>query len=118
MIKIPALRPTLREKTRYIAFQAESQDSITKKDVEQAIKHELFSFLGATTAAKAGLKIMNTEMNKGTCTGIIKIERDFVDNVRASLTLTRSINNKPAFIRSLRTSGMIAKAKEGLPYAN
>ncbi len=107
MIPIPALRPTLREKTRYVSFLASSDGQLRRSDVEDALRQQLMLFMGTEQYARAGIQLLNTRFNAGTGEGIIKTERDYVDHVRASLLLTRFVRNTPALFRSVRVSGMM-----------
>jgi len=94
--------PTLKEKKRYIVFEAISEEKISKDDLEKTVNLGLKDFLGKLLLAKSGARIMKTKNNKG----IILVNNKYVNEVKSSLLMIK----KPVF-RSILTTGTIKKAK-------
>ncbi len=115
MNKLRPLKPSMREKTRHIAFEIITKDKNANIDfthADNAILGSIKSLIGDLGTAKAGpIVVKNLYKNNK---GIIKTERKYVDHIKASLSLITNINNNQVIVRSTKTSGMIAKASEAL----
>ena len=110
MRKIKALMPSLREKKRYVAFEVNSQDRLNSFEVGRAIMNSAINFMGELGLAGAGMMHL-PEVYKNN-KGIVRVNHQYLDNARASFALIKSINNKPATIKSLSASGAINKVKK------
>ncbi|MBN2251190.1 MAG: ribonuclease P protein component 2 [Candidatus Altiarchaeota archaeon] len=109
------LKPTLREKNRYIAFEIVSEEKHPREVIVKALWNAVLRFLGESGAGKTSLWIMDwdEEVQKG----IIKVNHRETDNVKAALTLMKEIRksdgNKNACIyRTLTVSGTLKKLRE------
>ena len=111
-MKLKTLKPSMREKTRHIAFEIITDNSIEFKHADRAILSSIKSLIGDLGTAKAAPIVVKNlyKDNKG----VIKTERKYVDHVKASLTLIKDINSSQVLVRSTKTSGMIKKAAEAL----
>lgn len=109
MRKIKALMPSLREKKRYVAFEINSQERFNSFEVGKAIMNSALNFIGELGVSGAGIMHL-PEVYKNN-KGIIRVNHQYLDYARASFALIKSINNKPATIKSLSTSGSINKVK-------
>jgi len=69
------LKPSMREKKRYLLVKGKNP----KENIEEALK----DFLGVLGMSKLGLGWIKTEKDSA----IISINREMVDNVRASLVV-------------------------------
>ena len=112
MNKLRPLKPSMREKTRHIAFEIVTDKSIDFKHADSAILNSIKSLIGDLGTAKASPIVVKNlyKDNKG----IIKTERKYVDHIKASLTLINKINDNEVLVKSTKTSGMIKKASEAL----
>jgi len=68
-----SLRPSMREKKRYLFVEGEE----LRKNIEKAI----FEFIGSFGFSKTGLEFIKSDKNSA----IISVNRKMVDSVRASL---------------------------------
>jgi len=101
--------PSMKEKNRYIVFQAESKYAQTSTEIKKAITDSVLNFLGELETAKSGFLIMKEfKKNKG----IIKTNSKYVDKIRTSLSLVKSANNKKIKIKTIKVSGILKKARE------
>jgi len=71
----------------------------------------MLSFIGIKGSAQAGMIFLAEEYNQKKQTGLIKIDNKHVDELKASLTLVKTIENDQVIIRSLGASGTIKQAK-------
>ncbi len=103
------LRPSLREKKRYIVFEIDSRHDFTAKQAKDAAISSCLRYIGEFGTAKANPYFINNvyKSNKG----IIRVNNKAVEPVRACLAMVDSIDNKKAMIRTLGISGILKKAK-------
>ncbi len=105
--------PTLREKTRYLAFEIISDHKIKDfKAISKEIQAQSLLFLGQLGLAKAGMRILPEKWNLELQKGIIKVNHKHVDELKSSLTLIEKINNKKVVIKSTGVSGILKKAEQ------
>ena len=99
----------MREKFRYITFKIEGWDgSSSFEEFSSAFSREFERLFGSITLGVANPVMLRENFNPENGTGIIRVERSHTDRVRAVFAASRFGN---AYIRSLRVSGSIRKAK-------
>ena len=98
-----AFLPVLREKKRYLVFEAIG--NISQNELFSMIKASFASFFGILGLAKASPIIMEDyyKDNKG----IIRVNRGYIDHARASLALVQGV-----IVQSKYVGGSIRSAKE------
>jgi ribonuclease P/MRP protein subunit POP5 len=106
------LKPTLRERNRYITFEVSSDSLLERKPVVDAIWATLLRLFGEVGAAKTSLWVMDWEKEKKR--GIIKVNHKNVKTLRQSMALIKEIDGKKASINTLTTSGTLKGARERL----
>lgn len=107
--KIKPLLPSLKERNRYLVFEVISSSKIAFSDVVKKIQAACKSFFGELGMAKAGVFVMpdKWKMNKG----IIRLNHDMLDQVKAALTMIKDINGVPVVVQSVGVSGILKKAE-------
>jgi len=103
------LPPTLRDKNRYIAFQLIGERPFRKDEVKRAIWEASLSALGVLGSAKA--KPWFIRFDEKSQTGIVRVDRKHVEELRFALTLVTEINGSRAIFRTLGVSGTIKRLK-------
>ena len=103
------LPPTLRDKHRYIAFQLIGERPFRGDEVREAIWKASLSTLGVLGSAKA--KPWFIKFNERSQTGIVRVDRKHVEELRLALTLVTEINGSKAIFRTLGVSGTIKRLK-------
>ena len=103
------LPPTLREKHRYIAFQLIGERPFRKGEVKKTIWEASLSTLGVLGSAKA--KPWFIRFDEKSQTGIVRVDRKHVEELRFALTLVTEINGSKAIFRTLGVSGTIKRLK-------
>lgn len=104
---IPALRPTTRERQRYLTYEAHSDMPFDSTTLRTGIQGELLSFLGELSYGEAGIQMMHVQRNQG----VIRMNHTHVDHVKTGLMMIRDIQGKQVNVRSVTVSGMLHKAK-------
>ena len=109
MAKKTILKPTLREKKRYIAFEIVSKNRLQAKDVAETVWQSCLGYLGEKGCAAAGIHFLNEQWNQEKQKGMIRVENNHVNDLKTALALVKKIGNEEIVIRSLGTSGIINK---------
>lgn len=106
-----AVLPSFREKKRYLAFEILSKDKSSFAAVKDAILTSCSQFLGTLGMAKAGIIILGDKFSKEKQKGLIKVNNKYVNELKASLALIKTMDKKSTIIKSLGVSGMLTKAE-------
>ena len=104
------LLPSLKQKKRYIVFEILSEQKFTFPEVKEEVERALLLFLGQLGIAKTSPMLIREKYKNNKF--IIKINHKYVDEVKAALTLSKTIKNTPVIIKSVITAGTIKKASE------
>ena len=104
------LIPTQRERNRYIAFKLISDSRFKREEVVKAVWDTVLRFLGESGASRTSLWLMDWSDEKQN--GILKVNHNSVDEVRAALALLKDINKENCIPHVLGVSGTIKKSKE------
>jgi ribonuclease P/MRP protein subunit POP5 len=105
------LPPSLRGRTRYLAFDAISEQKILLDDLINTIWHSVLNFLGEIGTSRANIKIIKDTYDDNRQMGILRCSHDDVENVRSALTLIQRIGDVRVILRVLGISGSIKAAK-------
>lgn len=110
MLRIKPLRPSLREKKRYLVYQVLEADDVRMPVLHKALVTKVNELLGVFDAANAG--ILPLECDEKSRQGILRMNHTAVQRVRACFVLIDSLKGTSVQITSLGTSGILKKAKE------
>lgn len=108
MIKLKGLRPSLREKKRYLVYQVHTDKSLNMKSFQDKLIVKIQELLGIYMPAGL-LPIKFDDTSKK---GIIRVNHTALDYVRGSFVLINSVDNIPVSISTVGVSGILKKAKE------
>ena len=104
--------PSLRQRKRYIVFEIISDEAIKdERLVWSKIRETTRDFLGTLGFAKAGPRFVGNCWSNEKQKGIIQVNHDCLDHVRACLAQVQNINGSPVIVRSVGVSGILNKAK-------
>ena len=90
---------------RYLAIRVLSEQSVSKKDVVDAVWNALLQLFGDYGASKANFTFI--EYKSGESWGIVRCSHRALDMVRASVASVTEINGKPVAIDVLGVSGTL-----------
>lgn len=110
-MKLKILKPTLRERHRYILFKVLSEEPIVYSDLETAILTTCLNFLGELGVSNTSLWIIKNLYDDKTQTGVIKCNNKYVTQVVASLGLLERLGDVRINIKILKISGTIKGLK-------
>lgn len=107
--KMKRLLPSLREKKRYVVFELQSEKGLDLSDLEPKILDKIKSFLGIYGTSQAGIQMVRN-LYKGN-KGVIKVNNQYVDHLKAALTLIDYLEGQKVMIKSIGVSGILKKAQ-------
>jgi ribonuclease P/MRP protein subunit POP5 len=110
MRALKPLAPTLREKKRYVAIEVLTEGPAAFSDLSRALGEAFLGLFGEMGAAHAGIWLLPERYDAGRKQGIVRVSHAAADHLRAALTFITSVGGKPATVRSLGASGILAKA--------
>ncbi|MCX6777864.1 MAG: ribonuclease P protein component 2 [Candidatus Micrarchaeota archaeon] len=108
------LKPTLRQKHRYVAFEIECEREMGRDEVDAEVKNSILSLFGERGFSLAMPKMVIYEgegMGKAKGLAVVRCSHTEVDNVKAALALVSSAGPSKCAFRVLRVSGTIKKLK-------
>ena len=97
------IKPSAKERKRYILFKIKSDVEVEKNDVQKFVIQAGLQFLGELGMARSGLQFLPKTWNKTNMTGNIKTGHKFVNETKAALAL---IKGKIA-VSTIKTSGSL-----------
>ena len=103
---MPVIKPTMREKHRYILFKVEAASPVSEEQVKRAAYGAILSFLGEYGSSLANPKFIGFREKEGLAA--IRCSHSEVEKVKAALALCNSIDGKRAALRLKKVSGTIA----------
>jgi ribonuclease P/MRP protein subunit POP5 len=106
------LKPTLRERNRYLVFEVTSDHDFDRKDVVDSIWETLLRLYGEVGAGKTSLWVMDWEKERKR--GILKVNHGSVNTLKTSTAVVGVIKGRKAIITVLKTTGTLKKAREML----
>lgn len=112
MSKPSTLPPSLRNSTRYIAFEIISEKPIEYRDVSNALWVSSLNFLGDLGASETKTWPIKNLYNADKQRGIIRCNQKRVEDVRAVLSLIDYMNDSKAIVNVLGVTGTIKSAKK------
>ncbi|MEW6748526.1 MAG: Rpp14/Pop5 family protein [Candidatus Micrarchaeota archaeon] len=98
MVKARAL------KKRYVLFELRGQE-MAEEPLKRAIYADALRFFGELGLSKVALKLVKFDQSKKM--GVLRCERDQLDDVLGFLALVDSLDGRAARLVSLRSSGTI-----------
>ncbi|MBW2994920.1 ribonuclease P protein component 2 [Candidatus Woesearchaeota archaeon] len=110
MIKIKGLLPSLREQNRYVLFEVISKNKLDYPSIAKTIMDNCKFYMGTVGFARAGPMFIKNKWDFEKQTGLVKVNRKYVDWLKASFALIKKIRNNDAIVRSQKVSGILRKA--------
>jgi len=109
MKKIKILKPTLREKNRYISFQIISEvgEEFTYSDLESAVWNTMLDFLGEDGVSKTSVWLLKERWDQKRQIGILRCNHKSVQEIIASLGLINRLGDNRITFKILKVSGTI-----------
>ncbi len=111
---LKALRPSLREKKRYVTFEMITQTPVGLSSVATAIEDSFHDLYGTIGLASAGLLIIKEKYNSARQRGVVRVTHTSVQPLMASFAWLNSCNGAPAIVHSLSCSGMLNTAAKAI----
>ncbi len=109
----PKMLPSsLRERKRYLVFKVLSEKPIDFKELANAVWFSALNFLGELGASRAGIWFVKNLYNEKEKIGVIRCNHTYVEELRMSLALVKTIGDMNVTIKTLGVTGTIGSAKK------
>jgi len=105
------LPPAMRSNKRYIAFEVISDQPVKYEDVTTAILGSAIGFLGELGSSEAKIWIIQNLYDQEMQRGVIKCSADYVEHLRAVLSLITFVGESKAIVRIIGVTGTIKSAR-------
>lgn len=113
MTKIKPLMPSLREKKRYIVFEAITEKHINSSNsFYRAITEAAQGYIGLNGLAKAGIQSFSDYYHHESQRGVIRTSHAMAEAIKAACCFITEIDGQPALVKSVMTTGMFHKAQQ------
>ena len=103
------LKPSLKQKKRYILFEIQAANTFSLPEVAEIVESSLLRFLGELGLAKASPMLVKEKWDEKRQRFLIKVNHKYVDEIKSAVILNKKIKNTPVLIRSIVTSGTLKK---------
>ena len=105
------LPPSLRSHKRYVIFEVISDTPVTYNDLVNAMWNSMLNFLGELESSKAMVWFIQNLYDEKNQKGVIKCRHDFVEGIRAILSLIQTVGETKVIIKILGVTGTIKSAR-------
>ena len=110
------LKPTSREKKRYVLYQIISEkklseQGVTREDVFNTIQKTALEFLGEQGLSEASIINLPEKYKKNKQVGVLRVNNKYVNQVKTVLGLVKEIKNIKTSIHVRKVSGILKKTK-------
>src|SRR3989344_2546643 len=108
------LKPSLKQKKRYVLFEIKASKAFSLTEVSEAVESALLRFLGELGLAKARPLLVKEKWGDKKQRFVLKVNHKYVDELKVAIILNKKIKNTPVLIRSIVTSGTLKKISSHL----
>ena len=98
----------MRKKTRYIRFRVHSEENIDFPDLVNSFWENSIDYLGSKELSSAEPWLIANKYDEENQTGVIRVNRDYEDDIRAVMTLIDLIGGIKSFVQVEKVSGSIS----------
>jgi len=102
------LQPSMKENTRYLKFKVHSEKNTEFSDLVETFWENSISHMGENKLSAANPWMIANRYDEEKQEGVVRVNRDFEDDLRAALTLINSIGKEKAFLQVKKVSGSIS----------
>lgn len=110
MLSIKALKPSQREKKRYIVYEISGNNLENMFSIQNKLVTKLNEMLGIYDSATAGIQPL--KYNEEKKLGLIRVNNKMVDKVKGCFPIITELEKNEVTIKSIGVSGSMKKAKE------
>lgn len=106
-MSIKQLPPSQRKSYRYLKFQVHSDQKVDTGEIVNAVWSSTLKFLGTKGAAETDFWLLGDKFNEEKQEGVIKVRRNKLEQLRASLALVNEFSGEEGFIEVINVSGSL-----------
>lgn len=105
--KLKPIRPTLREKKRFVKVKIISDKKFSFKELSESLIEEIIFYIGAIDFGKSGIWILRDKFNEKEQELILKVGTKKKDKLIGALALIKNIKNSKLKLEVVRVSGTL-----------
>jgi len=109
--ELNSLPSSLRERRRYIIFEVMSRSKLDFGEVVESVWNAILDFVGQLKTGKASVWVVKDLYDSEEQRGAIKVTNDYVEDVRAAISLINEINDKKVIFSVLGVTGTLKSAR-------
>ena len=106
------LPPTMRPNKRYIAFEVISEQPIQYNEFVSTVWNSMFTLLGELGASEVNMWFVRNLYDDKNQKGLIKCAHDYVEKMRAVLSLIQIVSETKVIVKILGVTGTIKSAQK------
>ncbi len=103
--------PSMRSFKRYVVFEIISEHPVIYGEFMSTLWSAMLNFLGELDSAKAKVWLIENLYDEKSQKGVIKCRHDFVEKMRAVLSMITMVGEVKVIIKILGVTGTIKSAK-------
>lgn len=101
------LQPAMKDSTRYIKFKIHSDEEIVLSEMVEVFWATTSSYMGVKELSDANPWFIGNKFNEKRQEGVIRVKREYLEDLRASLCLIDQFSSNKCFISVKNVSGNI-----------
>jgi ribonuclease P/MRP protein subunit POP5 len=105
------LPPALRSQKRYLIFEVLSEQPVKYEELANAVLGSAINFLGELGSSEAKIWMIQSLYDGELQRGAIKCSNNYVEQLRASLSLVSFVGETKVILRIIGVTGTIKSAK-------
>lgn len=105
--RLKILKPTLRERERYVKFRIISEEPVAYSDLEAAVWNTFLDFYGESGVSRLSMWLVKNLYDARTQIGTIRCNNKSIPEVIAGLGLISRFGEGRAILKILKISGTI-----------
>jgi len=102
------LQPAMKDSTRYIKFKIHSDKEIEISEMVENFWDASIGYIGVKNLSNANPWLIGNKFDQKNQEGVIRVKKEYVEDIRASLAMISEIGSSKAFISVEKVSGNIA----------
>lgn len=101
-----------RPKRRYLAFEVISNAKFDSNDIFKALMARAYEYIGKFGVKNANIKFIAEKWNSEMQRGIIRVNNNYLNDLKDLLPLIKNINSNDIMIKSIGVSGILNRAEK------
>jgi RNase P/RNase MRP subunit POP5 len=102
------LTPAMQEDTRYLKFRVHAEENVKISELVNGFWDVAIDFLGSKNLSHATPWIIANKFDEEKQEGVIRVNKEYEEGLRAALTLVHEFEGKEGFLQVKKVSGSLS----------